>query len=101
MTIFTKLGTAALIATTLAPLVVSATTVEDVIAEMKAKGYTHISVEKSLLGRTEIEGKKDGVEREVVLSSSGKILRDEIEMEDDDDENHEKEYNDDKTSSDD
>ncbi len=88
MTIFAKSGTFALIIAALTPLTASATTVEDVIAQMKAKGYTHISVEKSLLGRTEIEGKKNGEEREVVLSASGKILRDEVEMEDDDEDEY-------------
>lgn len=83
MKTITKIGALALITATLAPFAASATTVEEVVAQMKAQGYTDISVEKSFLGRTEIEGEKNGEEREVVLSKSGEILRDEIELEDD------------------
>lgn len=63
------------------------TTADAVVAEMEAAGYTNITVETSLLGRTEIEGEKDGEEREVVLSKAGEILRDEVELETDEDEN--------------
>jgi hypothetical protein len=61
------------------------TTADEVVAQMEADGYTNISVETSLLGRTEIEGEKDGEEREVVLSKAGEILRDEVELETDED----------------
>ncbi len=75
------------IAVALTPaLAASAPEVADqIVAQMKEQGYTNISVETSLLGRTEIEGEKDGEEREVVLSKSGEILRDEVELEEDDD----------------
>jgi hypothetical protein len=64
----------------------TSTTADEVVAQMKADGYTNISVETSLLGRTEIEGEKDGEEREVVLNKAGEILRDEVELESEDDE---------------
>lgn len=86
MTLITKIGALAIATGLLAPLSATAITVEEVVAKMTEEGYTNITVEKSLLGRTEIEGEKDGQEHEVVLSTSGEILRDEIEMEDDDDE---------------
>ena len=57
---------------------------DQIVAEMKEQGYTDITVETSLLGRTIIEGEKDGEEREVVLSKTDEILRDEVELEDDD-----------------
>ncbi len=82
--IITSLSVLAIAATTAAAFAgaTGTTTADAVVAEMKAAGYTNISVETSLLGRTEIEGEKDGEEREVVLSRSGEILRDEVELED-------------------
>lgn len=85
--IITSLSVLAIAATTAAAIAgtTDTTNADAVVAEMEAAGYTNITVETSLLGRTEIEGEKDGDEREVVLSKSGEILRDEVELEDDDD----------------
>ncbi|KAB7614327.1 hypothetical protein F9L33_06680 [Amylibacter sp. SFDW26] len=82
----TALSALAIAAALTPALAASAPEVTDqIVAQMKEQGYTNITVETSLLGRTEIEGEKDGEEREVVLNKSGEILRDEVELESDDD----------------
>jgi hypothetical protein len=86
MKTITTLSALAITAAMLPAFAAGTSTVDEVVAQMEADGYTNISVETSLLGRTEIEGEKDGEEREVVLSKAGEILRDEVELESEDDE---------------
>ncbi|MEM7241958.1 MAG: hypothetical protein AAF429_07220 [Pseudomonadota bacterium] len=61
-----------------------ADTPEQIIQEMQDAGFVQISRKTTLLGRTVIEGFGPGGEREVVLSRSGRVLRDEFELEDED-----------------
>jgi hypothetical protein len=79
MKLTSTLGTLALLIATCAPVIASAVTVEDVVAKMTAQGYTNIAVKKTFLGRTKIEGRKGGSEREVVLNTDGEVLRNETE----------------------
>lgn len=69
---------------------VAAQTVQDaLIAQLTAQGYSEIEVSRTFLGRVRIEAYGNGIEREIILNpSSGEILRDYWEREDDDDETY-------------
>lgn len=55
----------------------SAEAADDIVAELRAAGYSNIVVERTLLGRVRITGETDRHRREVVLDpTTGEILRD-------------------------
>ena len=74
------------------------TTIESVLEGLKSEGYTRVQIKKTFLGRTKIKAKRDGEERELVISASGNVVKDKIERDDDDDDDDD---NDDDDSSDD
>lgn len=73
----------------------AAPTVEEIIAQLEAQGYTDVSVSRTWLGRIRIEAESGTHEREIVFNQrTGEILRDfweELEDDGDDDEVEESE----------
>lgn len=64
-----------------------ASVIDQVVVQLKAQGYTKISMGRTLLGRTRIVAVNDTMRREIIVNpATGEILRDywEIEEEDDD-----------------
>ena len=62
---------------TLASQAVAAPTLDQIIAQLKAQGFTEITVRKTWLGRYRIEAESATQEREVVFNArTGEILRD-------------------------
>jgi hypothetical protein len=50
---------------------------DQIAAELRAEGYTDVTVERTLLGRVRIVGRMPGRRREVVVDrGTGEILRD-------------------------
>ena len=65
------------LATAALPHAAQADTRDQIIAEMKAQGFTRITVQGTLLGRTRILAERPGGRREVVINPrTGVILRD-------------------------
>jgi hypothetical protein len=59
------------------PAAAAADPVQEIVAEMRAEGFTDITVESTLLGRIRITGETAGERREVVIDrGTGEILRD-------------------------
>lgn len=70
----------------------AAPTVEEIIAQLEAQGYTDVSVSRTWLGRIRIEAESGTHEREIVFNQrTGEILRDFWEELEDDDEVEESE----------
>ncbi|PTQ74418.1 hypothetical protein [Celeribacter persicus] len=64
----------------------SASVVDQVIAQLKAQGYSRITMGRTLLGRTRIVAENDTMRREIIINpATGEILRDYWEVDDDDD----------------
>ncbi|MEP2028087.1 MAG: hypothetical protein ABJI96_05195 [Paracoccaceae bacterium] len=55
------------------------TSKEEVIERLKEDGFSRIEISPTLFGNTRIEGKGDGVEREIVLGKDGTVMRDRLE----------------------
>lgn len=72
----------------LAPIVIAigqsayAQPVNDIIAELQSLGFSKIQVTRTLLGRIKVEAYSPKEERELVISKSGRILRESREFED-------------------
>lgn len=55
----------------------AAPTIEEIIAQLEAQGYTDVSVSRTWLGRIRIEAESGTHEREIVFNQrTGEILRD-------------------------
>ena len=80
---FITLATAALIC---APSLLFAGGVDSVVRQLRAQGYASIEVSRTWLGRIQIEAKRPGEEREIILNrKTGEILRDYAHADADDD----------------
>ncbi len=55
---------------------------EDIIEQLKQQGFTKIEISRTLFGNTRFEATGAGVEREVVLSKGGTVMRDRSEKDD-------------------
>lgn len=66
-----------------ASVALAAQPVDTVISWLQDQGFTHFEIEKTWLGRTKIEAKAAGAEREIIINTkTGEILRDYWEVED-------------------
>ncbi len=52
------------------------TAVSNYVAQLEHQGYTEIEMERTLLGRTKITAKRNGVVREIVVARNGQVLFD-------------------------
>ncbi|WP_434288871.1 hypothetical protein [Celeribacter sp. SCSIO 80788] len=69
----------------------SGSVIDQVVAQIKAQGYTKITMERTLLGRTRIVAENGTMRREIIVSpATGEILRDYWEIDDDDDDDDER-----------
>ncbi|WP_417278868.1 hypothetical protein [Celeribacter sp.] len=79
----TGLGCAIL--TGMPALAQTASVADQVIAQLKAQGYTQITMGRTFLGRTRIVAQNDDMRREIIINpATGEVLRDYWEVEDDD-----------------
>lgn len=79
----------------LASTALSQTTQEDIVRMLTEDGYTRIEIKRTLFGNIKIEGEGPGSEREIVLGKDGTILRDRVELEDEDDDDEDLDDDDD------
>lgn len=78
-------GLSCAIVTGMPALAQSASVVDQVIAQLKAQGYTQITMGRTFLGRTRIVAQNDEMRREIIINpATGEVLRDYWEVEDDD-----------------
>lgn len=81
---------AVVLALGLATPVTAQTVQEALIAQLTQQGYSDIEVSRTFLGRVRIEAHGNGIEREIIFNpSSGEILRDFWERDEDEDDEDE------------
>jgi hypothetical protein len=85
----------------LATTALSQTTQEDIVRMLTEEGYTRIEIKRTLFGNIKIEGEGPGSEREIVLGKDGTILRDRVELEDDDSDEDDEDLDEDEDEEDD
>jgi hypothetical protein len=59
--------------------------VDDLVAKLRAEGWTKIEVEPEGAAHMEIEAYRDGMEREIlIMTATGEVILDSVEADDDD-----------------
>ncbi len=84
MTQILKLTTMLVCAASIASPGFAQSPVEAVVQQLRDQGFGEIEISRTMLGRTKIEAYRGDLEREIVVTSSGRILKDEVESDLDD-----------------